>query len=229
MRGQFCSKGPVLYGSGNNAMGTGPTTRAVEYSMNKRFSALLALSLALQNGLSAAPPKETIPAPALHWTQFPVRVYVEAPGGARDQRVMIVLAGLDEWVDASHEKICYTRTYDPKAADITVRFVAAKFLSASVPVIGETEVKWSGSTLRKASIRLAEGAGTLEDLQATAAHEFGHALGIQQHSSDQSDLMFPVEVLHDSPIGDPMPEEAPYVTAHDLSLLAAGYPQLLRR
>ncbi len=198
--------------------------------MDKRLLALLALPLALQNSPALAQPKEPAraSAPALHWAQFPVRVYVEA-NGERDQKALIVLAGLDEWVDASHEKICYIRTRDPKVADITVRFVAGRFLSADAPVIGETEVDWSGSTMRKATIRLAEGAGTLEDLQATAAHEFGHALGIQQHSSDQCDLMFPVEVLHDSQIGDPLPEEAPYVTAHDLSLLAAGYPQLLRR
>lgn len=199
--------------------------------MNKRVAALLPLALFCFHGNPLlAKPKEPARAlvPALHWAQFPVRVYVEAPGGARDQRALIVLAGLDEWVDASHEKVCYIRTLDPKAADITVRFVAARFLSADAPVIGETEVSWSGSTLKKAAIRLAEGAGTLEDLQATAAHEFGHALGIQQHSSDQSDLMFPVEVLHDSHIGDPLPEETPSVTAQDLRLLAAGYPQLLR-
>jgi len=211
--------------------GTGQAVSAVESGMTRRITALLALTLPFfQSGPVPAQPKEPTRAlaPALHWAQFPVRVYVEAKDGVRDQKALIVLAGLDEWVDAAHEKVCYVRTLDPKAADITVRFEATKFLSADSHVIGETEVLWSGSTLKKASIRLAEGAGTLEDLQATAAHEFGHALGIQQHSSDQSDLMFPVEVLHDSQIGDPLPEETPYVTAHDLRLLAAGYPQLLR-
>ena len=200
--------------------------------MIKRFSARLALvPLFLYAGSAPAQPQEAAraSAPALHWPQFPVRVYVEAKNGARDQRALIVLAGLDEWVDASHEKVCYIRTMDPKAADITVQFVSGKFLSANTPVIGETEVRWSGTTLKKASIRLAESAGTLEDLQATAAHEFGHALGIQQHSSDPSDLMFPVETLHEPQAGDLLPEETPYVTPHDLRQLAASYPQLLRR
>ena len=191
---------------------------------------LLAFSF-FQPGPAPAQPQGSARAlaPALHWPQFPVRVYVEAKEGARDQRALIVLAGLDEWVDASREKVCYIRTMDPKAADITVQFVTGRFLSADTHVIGETELRWSGTTLKKASIRLAEGAGTLEDLQATAAHEFGHALGIQQHSSDPGDLMFPVETLHESPIGDPLPEETPYVTPHDLGQLAASYPQLLRR
>ena len=199
--------------------------------MTRQVMALfLMLSLFFfQSSPAPAQPPPPAHAPALHWPQFPVRVYVEAKDGMRDQKALIVLAGLDEWVDASREKVCYIRTLDPKAADITVRFVAGKFLSADTHVIGDTEVLWSGTTLRKASIRLAEGAGTLEDLQATAAHEFGHALGIEQHSSDPSDLMFPAETLHDPQADDdPLPEETPYVTAHDLKLLATGYPQLLR-
>ncbi len=216
-------------------MGTGQAGRAVLSGMTRRFARLFApvslLTFFFQPGPAPAQPQESARAlaPALHWTQFPVRVYVEARDGARDQRALIVLAGLDEWVDASHEKVCYIRTTDPKAADITVQFVAGRFLSADTHVIGETELHWSGTTLKKASIRLAEGAGTMEDLQATAAHEFGHALGIQQHSSDPGDLMFPVETLHESPIGDPLPEETPYVTPHDMRQLADSYPQLFRR
>ena len=206
--------------------------------MTRRFAALFAAAFFLlafpffQPNPAFAQPPEPARALALplHWPQFPVRVYVEARDGARDQRALIVLAGLDEWVDGSHGKVCYIRTMDPKTADITVQFVAGKFLSADSRVIGETEVRWSGTTLQRASIRLAGGAGTLEDLQATAAHEFGHALGIEQHSSDSGDLMFPAETLHDPQADDdPLPEETPYVTAHDLKLLAAGYPQLLRR
>ena len=205
--------------------------------MIKRLAALV-VPLTVSFFQSSPAPAQTLetahaPVSALHWAQFPVRVYVEAKDGLRDQKALIVLAGLDEWVDASHEKICYIRTMDPKAADITVRFAGARFLSADTHgigehVIGETEVVWSGLTLKKASIRLAEGAGTLEDLQATAAHEFGHALGIEQHSGDPGDLMFPVETLHDSQDGELLPEQTPYVTVHDLRRLAAGYPELLR-
>jgi predicted Zn-dependent protease len=146
---------------------------------------------------------------------------------------MIVLAGLDEWVDATHAKVCYIRTTDPSKADITVQFEPGKFLSAETrtlsegQIVGETNIFSSGTTLKKASIQLAEDAGTLEDLQATAAHEFGHALGIERHSDQAGDLMYPVETLHVSEMSDSLPEETPYVTAHDLHLLAACYPQLL--
>jgi predicted Zn-dependent protease len=179
--------------------------------------------------LTAAPTA----APFLHWPQFPIHVYVPAKNAEQAQKAMIVLAGLDEWVDATHEKVCYIRTTDPSKADITVQFEPGKFLPnetqaiGETQIIGETEVLWSGTTLKKASIRLAEDAGTLEDLQATAAHEFGHALGIQRHSDEWGDLMYPSETLHVPAIDDSLPEETSYVTKHDLRLLAACYPQLL--
>ncbi len=196
-----------------------------------RFACLAVLPTALFGNCSAyAQPAEAAHAAplSLHWPQFPIRVYVPAKGAEQTQQALIVLSGLDEWVDASHGKVCYIRVTDPGAADITVQFQPVKFLDPETQTIGETRVTWSGSTLKKAAIRLAEGAGTLEDLQATAAHEFGHALGIQQHSSDPGDLMFAVETLHVSAFGDPLTETVPYVTPHDFRLLAACYPQLLQ-
>lgn len=179
-----------------------------------------------------SPSASTLPAapasiPSLHWPSFPVHVFVEAKTPDEVQKALVVLAGLDEWVDATHEKVCYIRTADPNKADITVRFQTGRFLGAGTNVIGDTTVLWSGTTLKKASIRLAEGVGNLEDLQADAAHEFGHALGIEQHSDNRDDLMFPVEMLHFSERGDPLPLADPVVTAHDVERLAACYPQLL--
>ena len=187
-------------------------------------------ALAQPAGSNAQPAgsNHAAPAPMLHWPQFPVRVYVPAKGAEQTQQALIVLSGLDEWVDASHGKVCYIRVTDPSTADITVQFEPVKFLDPETQTIGETAVSWSGTTLKKAAIRLAEGAGTLEDLQATAGHEFGHALGIQRHSDDPGDLMFAVETLHDSGFGNPVPETVPYVTPHDYRLLTACYPHLLQ-
>ena len=68
-----------------------------------------------------------------------------------------------------------------------------------------------------------------EELQATAAHEFGHALGISGHSSDPDDVMYPVETVHFDAQEQPLPGEARTVTAHDLQILANGYPGLFPR
>ena len=177
--------------------------------------------------LAATAGAPSAPVPALHWPHFPVHVFVEAKTPDEVQKALVALAGLDEWVDATHGKVCYIRTTDPAKADIAVRFQPGKVLPAGANVIGETAVTWSGTTLQKASIQLVEGLDTLEELQADAAHEFGHALGIEKHSADPDDLMFPVEVLQSSENGDFPPPSAPRVTAHDLRLLAASYPQML--
>lgn len=178
------------------------------------------------------------PAPVVrHWPQLPVRVFIFAKGPELAQEAQIVLAGLEEWVSASHGKIRYLRVADPGEADITVRLETGRFLSgnsksddtksAAMKTVGETTVLSSGLILKKASIRLAEGVMDPEDLQTAAAHEIGHALGIQGHSDDPDDLMFPVETLH-SPVRDARFPDAPHsVTAHDLRLLSAGYPLLL--
>ncbi len=51
------------------------------------------------------------------------------------------------------------------------------------------------------------------DVQCVAAHEFGHALGIDGHSDNSSDLMYAVHV-----IGEPCP-----LTQHDLNTMKTGY------
>lgn len=169
------------------------------------------------------------PMRVLHWAQFPVRVYFAAHGLGQTEEVPTALAGFDEWGAASHGKIRYVRVSDPSKADITVQFVPGRYLSADTLAVGETTIYSSDGVLQKASMRLAEGAMLPEELQATAAHEFGHALGISGHSSDPDDVMYPVETVHFDAQEQPLRGETRTVTAHDLQILAGGYPGLLPR
>ena len=186
---------------------------------------LLALSASPAFCRPDAPP----PIHVLHWAHFPVRVFLEAHGLGQTEEVPTALAGFDEWGAASHGKICFLRVSDPSKADITVQFVPGRYLSATTRAVGETTVYSSDGVLRKASMRLAEGVMLPEELQATAAHEFGHALGIAGHSSDPDDVMYPVETVHFDVLEQPLPGEARTVTAHDLQILAGGYPGLFPR
>jgi predicted Zn-dependent protease len=75
-------------------------------------------------------------------------------------------------------------------------------------------------------MRIAVAGVTAADLQSVAAHEFGHALGIDGHSDDPGDLMYPVEIRMIGPDGNPVPAPVHSVTLRDLNTLALCYPQL---
>ena len=171
-------------------------------------------------------PDASPPIRVLHWAGFPVRIYFIAHGLGQTEEVPTALAGFDEWRAASHGKIRFLQVSDPGKADITVQFVPGRYLSADTRAVGETTLYSSDGVLKKVSMRLAEGAMLPEELQATAAHEFGHALGISGHSSDPDDVMYPVETVHFDAQEQPLPGEARTVTAHDLQILTGGYPKL---
>lgn len=78
-------------------------------------------------------------------------------------------------------------------ADISVRFVGAEGFTGNQVGITRTTFRSRDRLIRKAEIDLMR-IGTKRwyedtDLEATAAHEMGHALGIGTHSPDRRDLM----------------------------------------
>ncbi len=176
------------------------------------------------SGAPGRPPDP--PIRRLYWAQFPVLVFISANGTAQKEEAQTILAGFDEWVAASHGKVRYLRVTEASKAEITVQLEAGRYLSVQQHSVGETTVYSSRGVLKEAKIRLAEGAAVPEDLQATAAHEFGHALGIQGHSQDPDDLMFPVEINHFNALDQPLLGTVHTVTAHDLQMLQDCYPGL---
>ncbi len=195
------------------------------------FATLVCLGLlALAASPALCRPSADPPRRLLHWAQFPIRVYLSSPepGQAEEaqaEEAQTVLTGFDEWTAASHGKVCYLRVSDASKADVTVQLEPVRYLSAGTTAVGETTVYSSEGMLKKASIRLAEAAS--EDLQAAAAHEFGHALGICGHSEDPGDLMYPVEIIHFEAPDQALGGAAHTVTAHDVELLKPCYPLLL--
>ncbi len=74
-------------------------------------------------------------------------------------------------------------------------------------------------------MELATGDLSPDELQSTAAHEFGHALGIEGHSDNEDDLMYPsqIRVFLDDAL---LPSPPRSVTKRDLNTLKSGYPAL---
>lgn len=146
------------------------------------------------------------------WPGFPVRVHFLRDAQFTPARRAAALSGFDRWLAALGARFDYVETDDPANAEITVRFV-------DTTANGLTRMTTSGLTMLRARIEV--GTQELDDLSISciAAHEFGHALGIEGHSSTRGDLMYPVYTIG-RPCG---------VTERDSNTLRTGYCDLLSR
>ena len=181
----------------------------------------------------AAPPSapDYAHAPALrmllHWSRLPVRACFLPGPLATDTRRKAVLTGFDRWTLTTGGRISYTVVDSVKIADITVDFDPHAALPGTGNVSGHTIMLFSGTVLRKAQMMLAVGSVESDDLSNTAAHEFGHALGIDGHSDNSADLMYP-ELTRIIYIGLPSLPTLPRLpSARDVNTLRLCYPSLL--
>ena len=192
---------------------------------------LLALCAPVTPHAEAAPEAPAIPSlnyanspeirRLLHWDHFPLHIYFTPGDLATKERMDATQAGFDQWVHATKEFVHYQVVTKPALAEVTVTFLPQESVPNQGGSCGHTTVTFLKLTLKSANIVLATTDVTSADLQATAAHEFGHALGIDGHSDDPGDLMY--AVLTRSAAED-LPVPSHTLTPRDLNTLKVCYP-----
>jgi hypothetical protein len=143
------------------------------------------------------------------WRKFPVSVYFIRDDHYSQSREQFAKHGFNRWVIVTDGIIDFVVTDDPDDADLTVRFDPKTDN-------GYTLTRFRDGRISRADITIGVRQGAQYDVEAVAAHEFGHAMGIDGHSDNKRDLMYPV---HWS--GTPS-----RITERDLNTLAARYPFL---
>jgi hypothetical protein len=147
-----------------------------------------------------------------HWDKPTVTVYVNPSlndNKSREQTVELVSRGIDLWNQKLSSAIRLKAVSTP-GADVTVSVVTPGTLAGGA--IGRTDVtfRMEDQVLTHALVRINERLPQAEMVQVTA-HELGHALGIQGHSPDKHDLMYPYAHL---------PAE---ITDRDFNTMAVSY------
>jgi hypothetical protein len=149
-----------------------------------------------------------------HWDKPVLNVYVDAvtnEGKTEEQTNSLITQAMALWNDKLGAAVHLQPTTDAESADITLAFTPAGTLEGGA--IGRTDVNFriEDQILTHAAVRINQRLPSAELVQV-AAHELGHALGIQGHSNDRRDLMYPYAHL---------PAE---VTDRDLGTMAISYP-----
>lgn len=123
----------------------------------------------------------------LHWSAFPLRVHFTANDQLSATRRAVAIAGFNRWVSATGNRADYTVVSNASNANVTVSFY--RFTGGSGDTLGTTTVSYdSTNTIRRATVEI--GITGAEDDTATAAHEYGHLLGVTGHSPAELDLMY---------------------------------------
>lgn len=149
-----------------------------------------------------------------HWNHFPLTVAFLHDGTYTPDRQAEAMAGFDEWVGRTGARVAYRLVSDPGSADITVHFDPTAAESNTDTTFDQNILSHAAVTIGLARVTGSYSRPGTDLLRSLAAHEFGHALGINGHSADPHDLMY-YSV-----------DGRAAVSSRDLNTLRAGYRSL---
>ncbi len=173
-----------------------------------------------------------LPGSVARWPaqKLPLAVYIASGDGVPGYRPSfsdIAVEALRDWSQVSGGKLKFQLVSDPRYADITLSW------SSSAP--GNEAMLEAGNTLTTASINRRNGSLFIEharisiltqirgvsftpaEIKKIVLHEFGHAIGIKEHSPVPTDIMFAVT----------SPMQQPALSVRDINAvnqIYRGYP-----
>jgi hypothetical protein len=164
------------------------------------------------------------------WRRFPLRVFFDMGDAYTPQRERAARAGFDQWARATNGVLDYQVVGDARRADVIVRFLSDAYVPGEPGTVGSTMVSIRNKReVVRARMALAVGRIAYEDLPGLAAHEWGHALGIQGHSDDPDDLMYRSTTRFVRPDGTYVPgQRVQTVTERDRNTIKAAYKNRFR-
>ncbi len=160
----------------------------------------------------------------LHWGHFPLKVAFarRMMSGSQDLD-QLARNGFEQWTKATSGAVRFEIINNREDADIIVTYDVLPARPGNGERLGQTGFTYNRSRLllTRATMHLNVWEnmtrGDLMRFQNTAAHEFGHALGINGHSPDPDDLMY---YSSSSSRG---------VTVRDVNTLSTAYGVFARR
>lgn len=176
--------------SGGGSGGGGRPTCSVNY--------------ATPNYVTEADPSTGAANRLLYWGSFPLRVafrndkfYPDGSGGTVST-ALLAYEAFERWQSASGGNAAINRVSSTGEAEVAVRFTDLPGRPGPGSTLATTSISFVPSTGRIVSATIEIGtwpgmnvAELFLGLKATAAHEFGHALFLNGHSTNSADLMFP--------------------------------------
>lgn len=158
------------------------------------------------------------------WSRSIIRVFFRDDGvttnsaGQTFSLKETAIAGFRAWEPVLQGIITLEVVSRESDADVVVHFEQLPSIPVTNETIGVTETRVNSRDLIvganiQFNIWSRMSAGNIQSFQETATHEFGHALGINGHSSNPADVMFSVHLL----------DQGKNLSVRDINTMLTGY------